>query len=117
MTRIAHNATALRWQGIDFSSFKALDIHLGKTPGYSRSYWAKNIDLLGYKIVTEIAPPKYESKTSRRISRKASMDINRKWTDSKMKEFAAYCMIRKKEVGEITFKGMLEKFKLLHKIK
>ncbi len=117
MRRIAHNATPLRWQGIDFSSFKALDIHLGKTFGYSRSYWVKGIDLLGYPIITEIAPPIYKSKTDRRISRKSSMQISRKWTDNKMIEFAAYCMCRKKEVGEIAFKGMLQNFKKLHNIK
>ena len=109
MKRIAHNAISCRWQGIDFSSLNALDDHLGKTHGYARSYWAKNMDLLGYKIVTEIAPPKYESKTARRI--------NRKWTSSKMIEFAAYCMNRKSEVVELEFKGMLEKFKFLHNIK
>ena len=107
--RIAHNAISCRWQGIDFSSLNALDDHLGKTHGYARSYWAKNMDLLGYKIVTEIAPPKYESKTTRRV--------NRKWPSSKMIEFAAYCMSRKKEVEEFKLKGMLEKFKVLNGIK
>lgn len=109
MRRIAHNATPLRWQGIDFSSFKSLDIHLGKTFGYSRAYWVKSIDLLGYPIITDTPAPIYNSKTDRRIIRK--------WSDNKMHEFAAYCMCRRKEVGDITFKGMLAKFKILHNIK
>ncbi len=109
MGRIAHNATPNRWQGIDFSSFNAIDDHLGKTHGYARAYWVKSIDLLGYPIVTEKPAPTYKSKTDRRIKRK--------WADNKMIEFAAYCMCRKKEVGEISFKGMLIKFKKLHNVK
>lgn len=109
MRRIAHYATPNRWQGIDFSSFNAIDDHIGKTHGYARSYWAKGIDLLGYPIVTETPAPIYKHKTDRRISRK--------WPDNKMVEFAAYCMCRKTEVVEIAFKGMLAKFKTLHNIK
>ena len=94
MGKIAHNAIPCRWQGIDFSSFTALDNHLGNEQGYSRQYWKKGIDLLGYPVIAD-----------------AKVTQNRRWTDKKMIQFCSYVCVRKKEMGEIGLKGMLEKFK------
>ena len=105
--RIAANAVPLRWQGIDFSSFKALDTHIGKSIGYSRSYWVKGIDLYGYPIIRDGKITQYIPQTRRKI--------NRKWTDKKMIEFATFILVRKTERSELGLPKMLEKFKATRK--
>ncbi len=93
-SRIAHNAIPCKWKGEDFPSFTALDNHLGNVQGYSRQYWKKGIDLLEYPVIAD-----------------QGINQHRRWTDKKMIQFCAFVSVRKKEMGEVGLKGMLEKFK------
>lgn len=104
MRRVAHNATPLIWNGLPFTSFNHLDRHFNNTLGYSRSYWVKNIKLYGHHIITKIPAPAYSAKTNRKKGKF--------WSNTKMIDFASYCMFQKKKVDEIGFKTMLKNFEI-----
>ena len=103
--RVAHNATPCTWNGLPFTSFEDLGRHLGLGYGYVRSYWIKHINLKGHPIITKIPAPAYSPKTNRRKGKR--------WSNTKMIDFARYCTARKNQVSEIGYAGMLKNFEIL----